>query len=209
MSSMRQLGTLANRLGLASKPSSRPLCINNCSYVGGGKCLSLASPFPIIEAFLLLPGLWRVLLLRCGGWGGMLCCLIATAGCDGGNPAKGAARFAEQPPGVRSLLIAEPTTIDLDEVPRGGRKQAAFSLTNPGAQTIELARIESSCPCLTMGVPRRLAPGEQVSGRVKVDLRDEPHFTGEVSVEIKGWTHTGELAFALVVEVKVPRPGAG
>lgn len=94
----------------------------------------------------------------------------------------------------------------MGEVSRGGRKQAGFSLTNPGTQVIELARIESTCPCLTIDVPRCLAPGEQVSGRAKVDLRDEPNFTGEVSVGVKGWTRAGELAFIARVEVRVPRP---
>jgi hypothetical protein len=67
-----------------------------------------------------------------------------------------------------------------------------------------LAKIDSSCPCLTVDVPSRIAPGEQVVGRANLDLRDEPDFAGELNVEIKGGTSAGKLAFLVTVDVRVP-----
>ncbi len=92
----------------------------------------------------------------------------------------------------------------MGEVASSGRKQATFTLTNPGTQTVELTRIDSSCPCLKMDVPTHLAPGEHVEGRVNLDLRDEPDFMGELAIEVTGRTNTGESAFLVVVNVRVP-----
>jgi len=92
----------------------------------------------------------------------------------------------------------------MGEVAQGGRRDATFTLTNSGTQAIQLARIDTSCSCLTVDVPLHISPGEQVEGRAKLDLRDEPNFTGEVAIEITGWTSAGEQAFLVVDAVCIP-----
>jgi len=122
--------------------------------------------------------------------------LLAALGCNERN--------AAQEPKTHLLLDASPSRIDMGEVASGGRKQATFSLTNSGSQAVELAKIESSCPCLTVDVPSRIAPGEQICGRANLDLRDEPDFTGDLAIEITGWTRAGKLAFLVTTYVSVP-----
>jgi hypothetical protein len=115
------------------------------------------------------------------------------------------AKNAAQEPKSHFLLDASPSRIDMGEVAPSGWKQATFSLTNLGSQAVELAKIDSSCPCLTVDLPSAIASGKQVEGRAKLDLRDELDFTGEVAVEIKGWTGADKLAFLTMVDVRVPR----
>lgn len=136
----------------------------------------------------------------------LLGCLLAALGCNSGNAGRGQAlpALAAQEAAAH-LLTADPSRIDMGNVRQGGRKQANFTLTNSGSRTIDLARTDSSCPCLTVDVPLRIAPGEDVVGTAKLDLRDEPNFTGEVAIEIKGWTPAGEQAFLVVADVRVPR----
>lgn len=110
-----------------------------------------------------------------------------------------------QSPPTHFLLDANPARIQMGEVAQGGCKDATFTLTNSEAQTIELARIDTSYPCLTVDVPLHISTGEQVEGRAKLDLRDEPNFTGEVAIEITGWTSTGDQAFLVVAAVRVQR----
>jgi hypothetical protein len=116
-------------------------------------------------------------------------------------------RNAAQKPKTHLLLDASPSRIDLGEVAPGGQKRATFSLTktNSRNQIIDLVRIDSSCPCLAVDVPPRIAPGEQVVSCAKLDLRGDPDFTGEVAIEIQGWTTAGEQAFLVVVDVRVLR----
>ncbi len=93
----------------------------------------------------------------------------------------------------------------MGEVAQGGRKQAAFTLTNSGTETVELTRIETSCGCLSVDVPLRVAPGQKVAGQVTLDLRDEPQFTGDLGIEICGWNDLGEKALFIVAGINMLR----
>jgi hypothetical protein len=142
-------------------------------------------------------------------WLSLFCCFLAAVGCDGRNAGRGRGRelsaLAAQTSQTHFLLDANPARINMGTVAQGGRKQATFTLTNPGNRTIDLAKIDTSCPCLTVDVPLRIPPSDKVEGRAKLDLSDEPNFTGEVAIEIKGWTSGGEPAFLVVAAVRVPR----
>lgn len=109
-------------------------------------------------------------------------------------------------PDSSSVLTVSSPRIDMGEVAAGGRQEVAFSLTNSGTRPIELGKIESSCPCLTIDLPRGvLAPAEQIHGRARLDLRKEPAFAGDLGVEVRGFTARGDLAFTMIVEITVRR----
>lgn len=135
-------------------------------------------------------------------------CLLVAMGCNGRKAARGSGRplaaMAGQPPTASLLLEANPARIEMGEVAQGGRKEARFTLTNSGTRAIVLSRIETSCDCLSVDVPLRVEPGEQVVGRVKLDLRDEPNFTGDLGIEIRGWNEASEKAFLVIAGVHVP-----
>lgn len=175
-------------------------------HIGGGVNFR-----PRLVALLPIPTFWCIsinrkpLLSPVVEWLSLLGCLLASLGCNGGNAGRVLPVIAAQSPQSHFLLDANPARINLGEVAQGGRKDATFTLTNSGTRTIELARIETSCPCLTVDVPLRIPPGEQVESRAKLDLRDEPNFTGEVAIEIRGWTKANEQAFLVTAAVRVPR----
>jgi hypothetical protein len=91
-------------------------------------------------------------------------------------------------------------------VPQAGRKESSFSLTNPTNEPVEIAKIESSCHCLEIELPKKvLSPSEQLSARVLLDLSGEAHFTGKLSIEVKGKTPGGATAFFVKWRVEVTR----
>lgn len=145
----------------------------------------------------------------------VLVLLVVAAGCNLQTPAAVAQRnpshisnsIAEQSSVRQVLLIASPPKIDMGEVHQGKRKHGTFSLTNSGTRPVEVVRFESSCPCLQIAVPQQVVPGSQVLIDVDLDLRNEPGFSGGLSIEIRGWTIVGEPAFFLVVEVNVLSKG--
>lgn len=93
----------------------------------------------------------------------------------------------------------------MGKVAQSDHKEATFTLRNTSGRTIELARIDTSCECLTVDLPLRVRPDDLAVGRAKLDLRDEPKSTGYVAIEIAGWTSTSEQAFRVVVEVRITR----
>jgi hypothetical protein len=103
-------------------------------------------------------------------------------------------------------LVVSPAIIELGEVPAGGSKEAAFTITNPGASPLTVARVESSCPCLKIELPDGpIAPGGTALGCARLDMRAEPDFTGAIGIEIKGMSRTGTVLFAVMVNVEVMR----
>jgi hypothetical protein len=93
-------------------------------------------------------------------------------------------------------------------VARGGRKSATFTLTNPTSSEVQVAQVITGCPCLTASLPRGpLAPSEKVTVSVSLDLKDEPDFVGNLSIDLRGITPSGAEAFTVTVKVSVrPTP---
>lgn len=209
MQAIQRLTTLVDFLNRSDRRFAEPQYMNICVYgwewVVNARSL-LASPPPIRD--LLRRSACREQLFSVAAkWLRLISCLLATLGCSGSNAGRGAGRsfpaVAAQVPQSHFLLDANPARINMGAVNQGGRKQATFTSTNSGTRTIELARIETSYPCLTVDVPLRISPGEQVVGRIQLDLRDEPDATGDIAVEIKGWTSAGEAAFLVVAAFRV------
>jgi hypothetical protein len=108
--------------------------------------------------------------------------------------------------GSQSLLTATPSSIDLGTLSPGSSKAARFSLRNPRTASIHVARIQTSCPCVTVQLqPPVLAPGESSTGTLLIDLRAEPAFTGRLAGRVEAFTESDELAFDLLVYLTVSR----
>jgi hypothetical protein len=107
------------------------------------------------------------------------------------------------------LLHASPAQMDLGNLPQGGRAEAICQLLNSGTATVEVARINTDCPCLTLELPNcTIAPSESVQGRVLFDISDDPRFTGALGMDVTGTTPEGATAFVVNVRVKVQRSNA-
>jgi hypothetical protein len=94
----------------------------------------------------------------------------------------------------------------MGKVQAGGRKEVAFSVTNPSDIPVAVARIETSCRCLKIELPTNvLAPGQTLAGRARIDLATEAGFVGGLGIEVKGLGESGAVLFAVDVDVEVQR----
>jgi len=130
--------------------------------------------------------------------------LLVVAGCDGRDP-RGVPVSPNSTQSTLPLLPSE-DKLKLDQVAPGGQKQCAFRLMNRSATPVAIAEVETSCDCLKIDLPQRLVPpGEEVSGRALLDLRNDPYFTGQLRISVKGRSKSGKMVFALGVEVTAER----
>jgi hypothetical protein len=106
--------------------------------------------------------------------------------------------------GPADPLKCSPPSIDLGELPQGGSGRGGFSLANRVDRTIEVARIETSCECLSVGPARSdVGPGESVWVEILMDLAKEPDFSGYLSIHVEGYDESGTCVFRTEVRCAV------
>jgi hypothetical protein len=134
----------------------------------------------------------------------MWVCLLIATGCDGQGAARAVNTRSDVTDQSSLALVPSKSPLNRGEVPAGGRKQCDFWLTNQTASPVEVAKIETSCDCVTIDLPKQnSAPGQNVAGRALLDFRHEPRFTGRLKIEVKGKRKSREVVFALVLKVSV------
>jgi len=114
-------------------------------------------------------------------------------------PAAGVISLAAVPSHVP--LFAE---TNLGDIAQGGQKQHMFQLRNDSGIFMEVAAIETSCPCASIRLERTGIPaGQFLAGNAMLDLRPKPDFEGDLAIEAKGLRPSGKVAFVLVVRARV------
>ncbi len=94
--------------------------------------------------------------------------------------------------------------IDFGKLPQGAKKEASFTLSNPTSEAVEIAAIDSSCPCLEVQLPKKvLSPSEQISAKVLLDLSGESKFSGLLGIMVRAETPQGKRAFEVECRVEV------
>jgi uncharacterized membrane protein YphA (DoxX/SURF4 family) len=97
--------------------------------------------------------------------------------------------------------------IDLGDIAQGGQKQQRFQCRNDSGAFVEVAAIETSCPCASIRLERSgVAAGEHLAGNVTLDLRTRPQFAGNLVIEAKGVSGRERAAFMLVIRARVHTP---
>jgi hypothetical protein len=135
--------------------------------------------------------------------------LFGVTGCGGrgvqGSPRLGSLSAAGEIGDRSSLpLVSSKADGNLGRVAPGSQTSRTFWLTNRSVIPVEVAEVTSSCDCLRVELPDRLvAPGQQVAGRIELDLRKEPHFVGNLGISVEGRGKKGETVFAMTVHVTV------
>jgi Protein of unknown function (DUF1573) len=105
-----------------------------------------------------------------------------------------------------SALIVDPSPLDLGSIPQGGAARASFELRNPGIAPLWLTDVQSSCPCMIVLLPDPvIVGGGAVAGELQVNMFNEPAFSGNLAVEVRGYTATHELAFRLMAQARIVR----
>ncbi len=93
------------------------------------------------------------------------------------------------------------------EIPPAGARSFALRLRNPHHAPVEVAAVESSCPCVVVQrVPFRLGPGEETKLELTLDLSRAPDFSGPLFPDITGKTASGVVSFVARIAARVRAP---
>lgn len=135
------------------------------------------------------------------GWLRMTLMMLALPVCQPGED-------AARPNGTgnpAALLLAEPARLHLGAVPPKSRHERRIALRNLSAAPVEVKKLDCSCPCVTLELPKRQwEPGETITALLKVDLKDEPaDFRGGLALTVTALTLNGSVAFEVRCEVDV------
>lgn len=103
------------------------------------------------------------------------------------------------------LLIPSSKVLDMGVISARGSNEIAFTVRNPGTESVILGRVKSSCPCLRLKMPQVIAPMADTPVRALLDLSREPDFVGDLAIDVQALTTAGEVGFALKVDVQVSR----
>ena len=139
------------------------------------------------------------------------------AGCNGERPivpstgsGELAGPYGRAPKG---LLTPDPVVTDLGRVRQRAKRQRTIQLRNDTSDPVTIVRLTSSCDCLIVrlkslsteseGSSVTVAAGETVAADVELDLSREPEFVGMLGMHVRGYTATGALALAFVVDAEV------
>lgn len=135
--------------------------------------------------------------------------MLVLSGCGGRGvynaPRPGSLSAAEGRDSRSSLpLIPSEGDLNLGQLAPGSQKSRAFWLTNQSAAPVKIVEIVTSCDCLNVELPERiLAPGQKIEGRIKLDLRKELQFIGNLGIPVEGKGKKGETLFKMEVRVAV------
>lgn len=95
-------------------------------------------------------------------------------------------------------------SIKLASMPVAGVAESWLRLSNRACGWVEIARITTSCPCLSVRLAeRKIAPRQSVDVIVQIDLSSEPEFEGGLCPEVRFFGPDGEELFAWVLDVNV------
>ena len=101
-------------------------------------------------------------------------------------------------------LEISPDPVSLGILLPGQSTGAKVVLRNSGPQTVTVARIETSCPCLKIEpVSFKIGSGELVNLAIGFDPSHAPDFRGALSIKVTGFSITGEVNFLARVDLKV------
>jgi hypothetical protein len=105
------------------------------------------------------------------------------------------------------LLIPSKDVVDLGVLSAGEWRNPSLLLSNKGETPVEIVKIESSCPCLSLEcAPRGVPPSGTAQMTATLDLGKEPSFVGNLRIRAQGRTRSGALAFSVQLTAKV-EPG--
>ena len=115
-------------------------------------------------------------------------------------------RTSQADEAIISLGSSKSMRIDLGQVEAGGKESRQLQVGNPGRETIEIAAIETSCPCVQFTLDQQVVPGNRVVGaRLTLDLSDDPQSAGDLAILVQGRTANGRVVLSLTLLVSVRR----
>jgi hypothetical protein len=113
--------------------------------------------------------------------------------------------------GARSHIPVEvsPDPVALGRIPSGTSAESSLTIYNSLPQSLCIKRIETSCPCVTVGTGSMLvASSERKVVAVRYDPSEDPDFVGDLSVDVTALGATDEVVFRVRVDLEVGPKGA-
>jgi hypothetical protein len=108
------------------------------------------------------------------------------------------------------LEIVSPGPTSLGILPPGCPANGRLTVKNSTAASIKIARVETSCPCITVPhLPVAIASGTEHVLTVSFDPRADPDFRGGLSIDLKGYDPDGNVLFACRIEFEVRSLSSG
>lgn len=105
--------------------------------------------------------------------------------------------------------MSDPATtdvIDFGQITPGGSARTSFRLENQSNSAVEVAKIRTSCDCLSVDLSDRLVrPRQAVTAQATIDLSDEPEFSGGLRPEAEFLDATGQPFFVRSFRATVGR----
>jgi hypothetical protein len=106
-----------------------------------------------------------------------------------------------------SVMTTVPTTVDVGELPQGGRAETIVFITNRSNERIEVVALRVTCPCVSITPDHwSLDSGGQMPVTIILDLAKEPEFVGRLGVTITGESIKDQPIFRLTLNATVIRP---
>jgi hypothetical protein len=104
-------------------------------------------------------------------------------------------------------MTTVPTTVDVGELPQGGRAETIVFITNRSNERIEVVALRVTCPCVSITPDHwSLDSGGQMPVTIILDLAKEPEFVGRLGVTITGESIKDQPIFRLTLNATVIRP---
>jgi hypothetical protein len=104
-------------------------------------------------------------------------------------------------------LAVYPSPLELGTLDPGVIGKTGFEIWNSGTETLTVARVEASCPCVSATpAPLRVAPGTAASMSVQFDPSEEADFRGSLAVELTGKAIDDTVLFRTRVHVEIADP---
>ena len=109
--------------------------------------------------------------------------------------------------GPLRVVLGERSAIchELGDMPRSGRREVPFVVSNRGPAAVTVGTIRASCDCLRVELDAtQVEAGAEVGGRAVIDLASESGFTGGLMLDAEASAkEDGRTVFVLKLSVQV------
>ncbi len=97
-----------------------------------------------------------------------------------------------------------PIELDVGELACGGAWSGKLFFHNNAAHAISFASIDPGCSCLAItDLPETIDPHATAVSNIRLDLRDDPEFSGGLGIPVAGFDSRGRKLFDMRVVVNV------
>lgn len=104
----------------------------------------------------------------------------------------------------KEAITVEPKLVDFGRIHQSQKCEKVVKLTNHQSSAVVIGRIETSCPCLSLNMPRKvIAAGESIDGVLQIDSSLDPDFHGALRITVDGISKNGRKLFSFDCDIEI------